>query len=75
MRISMKALAAFPDGALEEGKTYDVERGRAKSLIDGGYAVAAEDDPAEKQERRTRKASTRKKADESTDNEGAGDGD
>lgn len=62
MRITMKALASFSDGSsLEAGKSYEVERGRAKALIGGGYAVPEADDPATKsaEEREARPKRTR----------------
>lgn len=50
MRITMKTLSAHPDGTLDNGKTYEVpgqcSRERAKELLDGGYAVRADEDPA-----------------------------
>ncbi|MEU9972343.1 hypothetical protein [Streptomyces sp. NPDC051014] len=50
MRITMKSLSAHPDGSLENGQTYDVpgqcSEERAQELLDGGYAVLAEDDLA-----------------------------
>lgn len=50
MRITMKTLSAHPDGTLEIGKTYDVpaqcSRERADELLDGGYAVLEDADPA-----------------------------
>ncbi|GGN47803.1 hypothetical protein GCM10011578_101590 [Streptomyces fuscichromogenes] len=48
MRITMKTLSAHPDGTLEIGKTYEVPgqcgEERAAELLDGGYAVLAEED-------------------------------
>ncbi|NEB00620.1 hypothetical protein [Streptomyces sp. SID13726] len=50
MRITMKTLSAHPEGTLENGKTYDVpgqcSEDRAVELLDGGYAVLAEEDLA-----------------------------
>lgn len=50
MRITMKSLSAHPDGTLENGQTYEVpgqcSEERAKDLLDGGYAVLADEDPA-----------------------------
>lgn len=44
----MKTLAAGPDGARYPGRTYDVTSSEGKELVEGGYAVRAEDDPAER---------------------------
>ena len=48
--ITMKTLAASPEGALEAGRTYrvpdDVARDRALELLDGGYAVQGESEDA-----------------------------
>lgn len=50
MRITMKTLSAHPDGTLEIGKTYEVpgqcSQQRADELLEGRYAVLAEEDPA-----------------------------
>jgi hypothetical protein len=50
MRITMKTLSAHADGTLEIGKTYEVpgqcSQERADDLLDGGYAVRAEEDLA-----------------------------
>lgn len=50
MRITMKALSAHPDGTLENGQTYEVPgqcgEERAQELLDGGYAVLADEDPS-----------------------------
>lgn len=50
MRITMKSLSAHPDGTLENGQTYEVpgqcSTERAQELLDGGYAVLADEDPA-----------------------------
>ncbi|NUT96732.1 MAG: hypothetical protein HOY78_32395 [Saccharothrix sp.] len=50
MRITMMTLAAGPGGALEAGRTYQVpqqvSRRQAQELLDGGYAVEADRDPA-----------------------------
>jgi hypothetical protein len=50
MRITMKSLSAHPDGTLENGHTYEVpgqcSRERARELIEGGYAVRADEDQA-----------------------------
>jgi len=50
MRITMKALSAHPDGTLENGQTYEVpgqcSEERAQELLDGGYAVPADEDPS-----------------------------
>lgn len=44
----MKTLSAHPDGTLEIGKTYEVpgqcSQERAVELLDGGYAVDADED-------------------------------
>ncbi|MFJ6386443.1 hypothetical protein ACIQJT_02420 [Streptomyces sp. NPDC091972] len=50
MRITMKTLSAHPDGTLENGQTYEVpgqcSEERAVELLDGGYAVLADEDLA-----------------------------
>lgn len=50
MRITMKTLSAHPEGTLENGRTYEVpgqcSEERAVELLDGGYAVLAEEDLA-----------------------------
>ncbi|MEV6544399.1 hypothetical protein [Streptomyces sp. NPDC051665] len=50
MRITMKTLSAHPDGTLENGQTYEVPQQcseeRAVELLDGGYAVPADEDLA-----------------------------
>jgi len=50
MRITMKTLSASPEGTLHPGRVYavprDVARERAMDLLDGGYAVRTDDDPA-----------------------------
>ncbi|MFJ5059027.1 hypothetical protein ACIP96_06360 [Streptomyces nigra] len=50
MRITMKTLSAHPDGTLEIGQTYEVpgqcSKERAQDLLDGGYAVLTDEDPA-----------------------------
>lgn len=50
MRITMKTLSAHPEGTLENGQTYEVpgqcSEERAAELLDGGYAVLAEEDLA-----------------------------
>ena len=50
MRITMKTLSASPEGTLHIGQTYDVpgqvSRERARELLDGGYAVREDEDPA-----------------------------
>lgn len=56
MRITMKTLSASPAGALEAGKTYDLPRARALPLLEGGYAVLAGADPAQRPVRPDRPA-------------------
>lgn len=51
MRITMKTLSAHPEGTLENGRTYEVPQQcseeRAVELLDGGYAVLADEDLAD----------------------------
>lgn len=68
VRITMKTLAAGPDGALQAGHSYlvpdQVSRAQAEELLDGGYAIldgqtapaaaaAAEDGDGKPLEKRT----------------------
>lgn len=47
MRIRMKSKAAGPEGVLLPEHEYELPTGRAKPLIDGGYAVLVGPPPVE----------------------------
>jgi len=44
MRIEMKTTLAGPDGTIAAGTIVDMDRKKAKALIDGHFAVAVDDE-------------------------------
>lgn len=40
IRVRMRTLASGPEGIMRPGRTYDIDAGQAKELIEGGYAEA-----------------------------------
>jgi len=48
MLIIMKTLYASPERSIQPGETVDLPSDEAKRLVDGRFAYAVEDDPAEK---------------------------
>ena len=48
MFIIMKTMSAGPNGTMYQGKKYNVSEAEAKNLVDGGYAMYAEQPKLEK---------------------------